>query len=838
MTSVHPTLNVSIELAAVENDLHYVDHVESKLTSPAKEVLSPVKATEVPLSSVNNIDIANAEVTSEQDSFNNATFTDGSLICSEIVELEPGNFLDRQNNFVSVEEREVITSLRKHVEHHQDLHSEAQSLDAVNNNTVSFESSDAKTLNVNLGNEDASQKAEENQDLGALKLKQYSENTGDNDFSMNLIWYSNTVNIDPADLDLLKLPETEGFLTSQLSLEDGYYKAKNQDLSPLICDDNSQKSVAYTNEKADLLKKEAISSAIESASSRFLHVASEMKLEPHSKINENNELNLKPGQKKTEKHPWGLETEYRVNTEVDVKVHDDLPTIYSVDDLDVENTITYSITERGFAVTTLDVQTSNVKMDSSTDKLLEQIIGNPDQFEKETVEEEKYGESLDENVKESSDMSDGMSFKEKFEDADEQKVYLNLAKHESDNIAEWQPTDVELSKQQMEEKCKYEDVADAVGFMMIPDKPTEQMHISSDQSRLESVDINREVKEKQVEENKMKPESDITDNVDGGNKKNEEALPFSGNLVAKDYCSDMAVKIEHDQLLSNDDMIKTVKPTGLESMASEFNVKIRSKTDDKGTNYIDSTNEVVIAENDIEMSSSSETKVTQLTTETDDNGTHNIDRSNEAVIGENKIEMSSSSETTVAPRVLIMKTEGVKFEPFTISRTFKISDESISKIQDLGGLFVETETFVDEYLDDAEYSFILHDCWLRMRNKKFEMKVDAAFGHSVDVMTNEHEIEVVLLKQIDEKLVRRMSDAEKTLDSLIDLLGLTVFVTFEATQSIYQLHDFIVTMNTNTSGFEVGEISAVVNNPADIPGVLRNLENLANKLGFVQLQGI
>ncbi|KAH3774358.1 uncharacterized protein LOC127846430 isoform X2 [Dreissena polymorpha] len=182
------------------------------------------------------------------------------------------------------------------------------------------------------------------------------------------------------------------------------------------------------------------------------------------------------------------------------------------------------------------------------------------------------------------------------------------------------------------------------------------------------------------------------------------------------------------------------------------------------------------------------------------------------------------------------------YDPFTVKRTYKSSVKSEEMLQGKNGVFVETETFVDEYLDDKCYSLILQDSWLRLRNKRFEMQVNASFGYGNnstmdEILTNENDIKEMLMNMYSTELEQRRKVSDSHVDVLIDSLGLMEFVSIVTTRKRYQVGNCMVLLEVSDKGHMVGEIEIIVNSPRAIPKALDQMDALASEIGFQPLQG-
>lgn len=765
-------------------DLHFVDHVECKMISPEKEVISPTKGLKSPVFPVMNG--SSKDEDQENESKNCDSGLDSSndnsenQIISESpdtqVELENEHFIDRQESHTSVDEPEVISPSKPGQQQFSYQESEEQSLDVANNNSQV----PANDFNVEAGEPEAavqenvtgtyvpctetSQISTDNQealvdvkipntasdaiDIGAketiaddiylgkevsLHVKEAQDEGTNREVSsatMNLYWYSGTaLNVDLDEIEAFKTSQTETYTSSmQITTGNGYYEAKSQTEQKENGIDRSVDN--KTDIKSDKMVSETWAPAFESASSRILDLASEMKTQPKGKMAvEGNEQ--KP-EEQDEHHPWGLEREEKV---VAKNGDDGAEILPDIDSFQSENS--YAVSEG--------------------DQIVEAQI----------------------NTVVSAELSSALK---------DSQVYTPV---------------VGLSEMKDNEKDDVEDLhideADAVGYMKLNDKPVDEG----------SKDTTVKPLEKDNENNNVPDTERVSENLVG----NDIEIDAVGYMLLED-------KPIIEQTIG------VTEQSSLEiSMNANARVDVPNQSNKAEELILPESSKAVFMEqredNTLSNLTQQETAISEIDV---------VDSIKLMPEGEFVKELVEKSETRALE---VVETEPV-YDPYTVKRTYKINNDSETAIQNIGGLFIETETFVDEYLDDDNYSLTLQDCWLRLRNKKFEMKVDAAFGcysGKSQLLTSEPEIKETLLNMFSKELEQKRRVSERHLDVLVDSLTLIEFATFETVRKRYQVGSCIVTVDVTNFGVQNGQIEMVASNPAEIPDVLNTMERLALDIG-------
>lgn len=824
-------------------DLKFVDHYESKIESPEKEVISPTKEVIIrPFTetsegldgSVENIEdevVKRMDVENVSHDSNIENDSDSGLDTSNN-ESESEKFIDRQEDIVYAEKPAVLKpssntfdpsrSTSKIVDElfnfineetgDGDLEEENRqveeqkltddispdnvewSLDAMNNNSEQTVEPDAY-----VGN--SGQKTETETEYVLTSKTEPPKIVEDNvhlvpdtpgDANMNLFWYSNNLELDPNEIqEFNNSQETseESEYKRSSTGEDYYMERLERIEDPKILQEQSlQTHNKNTSLETDSVSSERWSPIFESASSRFIDLASEMKAQP-----EDDKLIRNKDNSEDEKleHPWGLEIENKLLLESEHK-QEDLPIVepkvYPVADETNEKTLETSDTKLSFQVrkninlkqfdsdisssVPRDTSDMNVQIKSEqagTELPLDQAdaVGYMELADKDMIKEQDTAlVSVHENV----DSSSGESFKEK--DSDKQPVMQN----NGSVVKETQQTET------LEESVDDIpiDQPDATGYMEIVDKEIIREQVSSS--------LYSQLSEKDVK------------NVDNLKRKSE-------------------VKLVTEQLEKDN--------------AKEM------QTEDKETNVNHITEETVVREErDIAEIESSILKA-EMKLESE------ITTSHEDVVDtatqEKRVELSQKSDSEIQTKenVQAEKNEKVqitmtKHEPIEVKRKFKINEDSESRIASKGGKVLRTETFIDQYFDDSCYKLTLNDSWFRKRNESYELKTSCSAVLSGGRVIADEKMIIQSLQKIMSG--RSQISFTKTLTEVASDLGLIEFATFQTTRYIYELGEYTLTLDLTDFGFQSGDVVITVDNPAKVSEAIQKIDRLAQELGFQLLQ--
>ena len=555
--------------------------------------------------------------------------------------------------------------------------------------------------------------------------------------SMNLYWYSNNIMLDPSEIQAFKNSQNDSENPDNQASTTGdvYYREKLEE--PRLVTENQ---IPLTEDKrsslhSDSVKSEKWSPIFESASTRFLDLASEMKGQP-------NDHNLAEDHQETAEkleHPWGLETEEKHMSDTEDK-QEELPEI-----------------EPKFhsLVGIPPVSKSDEVTDEHNDiKLSFQVKKNVTlkKFDKE-ISPEKVKDTEDSNSEmrsmdvENIDHPDATGYMEL---ADKDAIIKLNSLNESEQIVGNIPVDQ----------------SDAVGLMELADKETV----------LAQTSVYTQLSQKDVK------------NVDNLRRKSEEKIVIEP--ILKSDTEELHAANQEPSLTSKSEADKQ-KADDSSSKVAVLNI---SDNLEKGID--------MVPLDSIDMTDAGSPQV------------------------QAKLDITSEPDLLKAEAApsLISKTILVKHEPVEIKRKFKVYDDSDKTVEKKGGKLLETEMFEDKYFDNSCYNLTLSDCWLRKRNSTFEFKTDSSSSGS-ETLSDEKAI----IQSLQEMFHQKRS--HETLLELLDELEFSEFASFQTTRKQFQLDDYTLTLELTDFGFQVGDVSLIVDNPVNISDSILRIGTIAKQLG-------
>ena len=361
-------------------ELKFIDHYENKIVSPEKEMISPTKEVINPIIEIGqNLDTEAAKEKEVIERFSHDISDSHKLKIEnngEEVELDSGldssddnseneKFVDRQENIVSVDMPEVLSpssnvfdpsrstsnivdelfnfindenmggdieeqngnveelKIAENSNENDSSEGVEWSLDAVNNNNAQVVQSCAMELKsepkpetefVLTAKTEMPKIVEDNVHL-------IPDTVGDS--NMNLYWYSTNLELDPSEIQEFKNSQidSEETKSDRSSTGDEYYREKMEEPRVSAEDQMLQTENKNRNAESPSVISERWSPIFESASSRFLDLASEMKAQP-----DNSEPIQNKNTEEEVEHPWGLETEQKHLSDTENK-QEELPEI-------------------------------------------------------------------------------------------------------------------------------------------------------------------------------------------------------------------------------------------------------------------------------------------------------------------------------------------------------------------------------------------------------------------------------------------------------------------------------------------------------------------------------
>ena len=593
------------------------------------------------------------------------------------------------------------------------------SLDAVNNNSEDIVKVQTEELRSEPDTEMGfilTAKTEPTPKIVEDNVHLVPDTPGDSD--MNLYWYSTNLELDPSEIQEFKnAQEVEGESRIPNSTGDEYYREKLEDYKPPPAEAENipQNEDRQSNLEVDSVNSERWSPIYESASSRFLDLASELKTQPdEGKASENVDTETK-----TSEHPWGLEVESKLLLDSESK-HEELPVVEpkfhpiadishdtqhdSQPDSSVNMKVSFQVRKN------VDLKQFDLNLAS----------GNPREISEMNID---LKNDKTENTVDEADATGYIELNDKglikaqeadtIEAAPNGDLTLEVKKKES----------ADTETQEISQKEIHIDQPDATGFMEIADREKIKAQFEST--------MHAQLSEKDVK------------NVDNMKKKSGDKI-FTEEFEKGDLGGLQSEKqdVMEREMSEQDAGGDTVDLNELEAnIITDDSKLLEGERDDRGEDETDAVNQ----EMKLELSQ----KV------------------------ESEIQKSDSLDLQVEKAKAII----VRYEPVEIKRKFKVGEDSEKIIASKGGQLLRTETFVDQYFDDSCYSLTLNDNWLRKRNETFEMKTSCEADSGEKVIVNEKMIVQSLQKMVHQKSQETIPKTLSELIIDLDLSEFTTFQT-------------------------------------------------------------
>ena len=757
-------------------DLKFVDHYERKIISSEKERISPTKQVLNPFRDVgedtdkagqksdDQIEIGKQTIETESigsgsdDDDNEAkegkteeSDLDSGLDSSDNVSGENEKFVDRHEDVLDAERPDTLKSPAKTLEPSQstsrivdelfnfindenidglDDKDQKEFSDVSNNNSaggVDF-SLDA----VNNNQEEIIQvKADELQSKPNVEVdfilttktepapKIVEENVSlvpdtPGDANMNLYWYSTNLELDPGEIQDFKNAQEGGAGQEiQTSAQDEYYREKLNDYKPPaeFIPPSDDKTRNLDAKSADTQRWSPI---FESASSKFLDVASELKSHPDDEKSNGNNVT----ETKTLEHPWGLEAENKLTLNSESR-HEELPLIepkfHPIADMSHNNQ-------------------HDDKADGSM-KVMFQVRKNVDlkQFDlnlasgkpRETSElkiDLKHEET--EVAVDEADATGYMEMKDKDLIKAQQANVIQAAP--SEDLENVEGKKKESTENETKEKSQAEspkDQPDATGYMEMADRDKIQAQYQST--------VHAQLSVKDVK------------NVNNMRKK-------SGDKVVSEQVEKENVEILQSEMKDSLEFQMPEQVTDDTIDIKEFEANIITNVGTLVTEAKDSlgedTTDAVNQEIKIEFSQKVESEI-------------------------------QKSDSVVLQVEKVKSTVIIKHEPVEIKRKFKVGEDSEQIIINKGGQLIRTDSLIDQYFDDSSYTLTLNDNWLRKRNDAFEMKNSCSVTNGDQVIVDEKMILQSLQKVFHQKDPKATTKTLSELMNDLDLSEFATFQT-------------------------------------------------------------
>lgn len=824
-------------------DLKFVDHYERKIVSPEKEMISPTKEVLNPyreigvdidkscqetddMSGVEKETVENQSISSsDSDDDDNdvkegkteESDLDSGLDSSDNVSAENEKFVDRHEDVLDAEKPDTLKSSPKtlgpspsssrivdelfnfindeNIDGLEDVDQKLAgdmsnnnndkdvdwSLDAVNNNQEEIIEIKTEELQSEPNPEIEfilTTKTEPTPKIVEDDVSLVPDTPGDS--NMNLYWYSTNLELDPGEIQDFKNAQEGGKDQEvQASTQDEYYREKLEDYKPPPAED-----ISLTENKTTKLEGEPASSnrwspIYESASSRLLDLASELKSQPdEEKGSENNVTEAK-----TSDHPWGLEVENKHMLHSESR-QEELPVVEP----------------KFHPIADMSHDTQHDQTDSSM-KVMFQV--------KKNVDLKQFDLNL----------ANG-----KPRETSELKIDFKNEQRETSELK------IDLKTEQTENAV---DEADATGYMELKDKDL----IKAQQADVMEAALDVDLKNSKEKENESIETRAVEMSKAESPKDQPDATGFmemaDQDMIHAQFQSTVHAQLSEKDVKNVDNMRKKSGDKNVSEQVQKEDIEVlqSEKQDSSELQQIsvqETDDAIIIDINDLESNITNIEEESKGEDETD------------AVNQEMKIEFSHKVESEIQKsesldlQVAKVKPVNVKHEPVEIKRKYKVGEDSEKNIIGKGGQLLRTETFVDQYFDDSCYTLTLNDNWLRKRNEIFEMKTSSSETKGEQVIVDEKIIYLSLQKMLQQN----SHDATtKTLSKLMNDLDLSEFATFQTSRQYYELEECTLALDLTDFGFQSGDVMIKVDSPSKVPDAIQRMDKLAKDLGFHLLQG-
>ncbi|KAK3254125.1 hypothetical protein CYMTET_36653 [Cymbomonas tetramitiformis] len=167
----------------------------------------------------------------------------------------------------------------------------------------------------------------------------------------------------------------------------------------------------------------------------------------------------------------------------------------------------------------------------------------------------------------------------------------------------------------------------------------------------------------------------------------------------------------------------------------------------------------------------------------------------------------------------------------------KFQPPSIRELEELvkqhGGQELGKVAFTDLYYDDAEYSLVSTDTWLRRRDDTWELKVPVGTEEEYRsgderAVFREVEGEASVMEALTEYVAGL--DSSRPLAEALQACNFTAFAEFHTIRQKWSLSGCTIDLDVADFGYSIMEIEAMCGSEDDVPGALENVERVAELL--------
>ena len=177
---------------------------------------------------------------------------------------------------------------------------------------------------------------------------------------------------------------------------------------------------------------------------------------------------------------------------------------------------------------------------------------------------------------------------------------------------------------------------------------------------------------------------------------------------------------------------------------------------------------------------------------------------------------------------------------FEVEKKFKIPADFTRVLLEQGWKYLKEVHLIDVYFDTENYQLTRSDYWLRKRGTKWQFKCPTQQQKDPNSVTIDRYEELEDEKTICERLAfvlnaesraESSSIIDKSIDNVVEILGLKPIAEFESFRTKYRLDMFTIDLDKTNFGYELGEIEIMCEKTSDMEQATGKIFDMAGKLG-------
>jgi len=177
----------------------------------------------------------------------------------------------------------------------------------------------------------------------------------------------------------------------------------------------------------------------------------------------------------------------------------------------------------------------------------------------------------------------------------------------------------------------------------------------------------------------------------------------------------------------------------------------------------------------------------------------------------------------------------VKFE---VERKFRVPPNFKETLKTKGARLLQETAFTDVYFDAPNHKLTLMGCWLRKRDRKWELKIQKLKNFDCGIESNaEIEDEREILNELSERLTTCHSRVERdsyySVEDFLQRTSCEQIACFTTQRSVYEMpNGVIIDLDEATFGYQVGELEIIVSSEKEVDSARRTIQKTAEILGM------